>query len=310
MITIKHLRIFMEVCRTESMSRAASSLFISQPTISQKISDIEEYYHIKLFERFSKSLKITEEGKEFYQYARRVLDEMDRLDATFLRHDEIVHLRLGATMTVGSSFFPHLIKEVGKKLEKVNLTGYVDNTSSIETKLLNNELDLGIVEGIITSPNIVSEPIISDCLVLICGNAHSFAKMPVVHKEDLANQSFIMRELGSGTRSMFSLFMETQRIPYRISWECHSWDAIKQAVIANLGLAIISVRLIEKELDNGQIHIIDMEDCMWRRMFSLCYHKNKSWSDPLKNLRQEIRNYAQSEKVCPANELIKHVLDI
>ena len=95
-------------------------------------------------------------------------------------------------------------KRSDKKLEKVNLTGYVDNTSSIEAKLLNNELDLGIVEGIITSPNIVSEPIISDCLVLICGNAHSFAKMPVVHKEDLANQSFIMRELGSGTRSMFS----------------------------------------------------------------------------------------------------------
>lgn len=310
MITIKHLRIFMEVCRTESMSKAANSLFVSQPTISQKISDIEEYYHIKLFERFSKSLKITEEGKEFYRYARRVLDEMDRLDATFLQQDEVVHLRLGATMTVGSSFFPHLISEIGEKLDKVKITGYVDNTRNIEAKLLNNELDIGLVEGIITSPNIVSEPIISDCLVLICGNAHPFAKRSIVHKEDLTNQAFIMRELGSGTRSMFSLFMETQRIPYQINWECHSWDSIKQAVIANLGLAIISVRLIEKELDAGQIHIVNIQDCMWRRMFSLCFHKNKSWSEPLKGLRQEIRNYAKSEKICPANELIKHVLDI
>ncbi len=306
MITLKHLQIFVEVAKTCSMSKAANHLFVSQPTISQKIADIENYYDIKLFERYSKTLCISEEGKRFLEYATRVLMEMDKLDHAFLNHDDLLFCRIGATMTIGSSLFPQLISSLQNLHPDMQIKGYVDNTEGIEKKILNNELDIGLVEGITTNPHIISEPIIQDCLVVICGKKHPFTKRKVVTREDLRDLPFVMREEGSGTRNLFEHYMQSHNIPFNVVFECRSWDGIKQAIKDDVGLALISVRLIEKELDEGSIHIVNIKDCMWRRNFSLCYHKNKSWTRGLDKIHTEINEFAKIAKLCPAHEMLIH----
>ena len=301
MITLKHLIIFREVARVKSMSKAAENLYISQPTVSRKIQEIEDYYHIKLFQRFSKTLGISEEGILFLEHVNYILNEMDKIDDLFFNKKDTISLRLGSTLTVANTLTPMLLADVKEKQPLLNFSVFIDNTQSIENMLLENKLDLGLVEGDIHNDMIIHEPIIHDQLALVCSNNHELAIYDTITINDLSHQTYIMREKGSGTRSMFEQFMQSHKIPYQISWECHSWDSIKQAVVFNHGITLISLRLVEKEIDEGSLHVLKIDNCSWTRMFSLCYHKNKIWNDNFELVKQTCLSYVH----CPIMELLK-----
>ena len=301
MITLKHLIIFKEVARLKSMSKAAETLYISQPTISQKIQEIENYYNIKLFQRYSKYLGISEEGKIFLEHANKILSEMDAMDDIFFHRKEEIGLRLGLTLTVASTLAADLIQNIQRKYPTIHIHVTVDNTQSIENQLLENQLDIAIVEGDIHHDNIIHEAIIPDRLVLVCSKQHELASKDTIHPSDLHNQNFICREKGSGTRAMLEQFMNLYKTPYHINWQCTSWESIKQAVLYNHGLTLMSVRLIQKEIEEGSLKVLNVEDWTWNRHFSLCYHKNKEWSNNLDIVKQEAINYIH----CPLLDSLK-----
>lgn len=301
MITIKHLTIFKEVARVKSMSKAAENLYISQPTISQKIQEIENYYHIKLFQRYSKSLGISEEGKIFLEHTNKVLQELETIDEIFFHKKDKITLRIGSTLTVGSTVSPVLFSNIQKRYPHLNLQVYVDNTQEIESMLLNNQLDIAIVEGDIHNDHIIHEPIIPDQLVLVCSPNHPLAKFNTITIEQLHHLTFILREKGSGTRAMFERFMNIYKIPYNISWQCHSWDSIKQAVLYNQGITLMSIHLVEKEIKDHSLHILNIENYSWNRMFSLCYHKNKQWNTNMDIIKRETIHYNN----CPIIEFVQ-----
>ena len=301
MITLKHLTIFKEVARVKSMSKAAENLYISQPTVSQKIQEIEEYYHIKLFQRYSKTLGISEEGLVFLEHANKVLEEMNNIDEIFFNQKETINLRIGSTLTVANTLTPMLLDDIKQKNSRIKFQVYVDNTQSIENLILNNELDIALVEGDIHNDMIVHEPIIYDQLVLVCNRDHHLAKYDTIDIHQLEHESFILREKGSGTRALFEQVMNRHKVPYQVTWQCHSWDSVKQAILYNHGITLISIRLVEREVDEGIFHVLNLNDHTWKRMFSLCYHKNKIWNDNLELFREESIHYVY----CPIMELIK-----
>lgn len=287
MITIKHLVIFKEVARVKSMSKAAENLFISQPTISQKIQEIENYYHIKLFQRFSKSLGISEEGEIFLEHANKVLMELETLDEIFFYNKENINIRIGTTLTIASTIAPILFHDIQQKHPHLHLQVYVDNTQSIENMLLDNQLDIAIVEGDIHSDMVVHQPIIEDQLALVCSCENELYQCDTVDPKQLQHQSFVVREKGSGTRAMLEQFMNIYKLAFHVTWQCHSWESVKQAVIFNHGLSLISLRLVEKELQEGLLHVVNIDNWKWDRNFSLCYHKNKAWNPNLETIKQE-----------------------
>lgn len=293
MITIKHLVIFKEVARVKSMSKAAENLFISQPTISQKIQEIENYYHIKLFQRFSKSLGISEEGEIFLEHANKVLSELEAIDEIFFYNKDNINIRVGTTLTIASTFAPILCHDIQEKYPKLHLQVYVDNTQSIENMLLENQLDIAIVEGDIHSDMIIHEPIIKDQLALVCSCENQFSQYESVTPEQLKHESFVVREKGSGTRAMLEQFMNIYKLPFHITWQCHSWESVKQAVIFNHGLTLISLRLVEKELYEGLLNVVQIQNWKWDRSFSLCYHKNKEWNANLELFKQETLSFSK-----------------
>lgn len=301
MLTLKHFMIFKEVARVKSMSKAAENLYISQPTVSQKIQEIEDYYHIKLFQRYSKTLGISQEGQIFLEHVNKVMKEVDEIDELFFTKRDSINLRVGSTLTVASTLAPMLFEDIKQKNPNLRLQIYVDNTQKIENLILENEIDIALVEGDIHNDAIVHEPIIHDRLVLVCNKEHPLASYDFIDVSQLKNQSFILREKGSGTRSLFEQFMNNHKIPYHVAWQCHSWDSIKQAVLYNHGITLISVRLVEREIDEGIFHVLNIQDVTWSRMFSLCYHANKIWNDNLELFRQELLNY----EYCPIIELLK-----
>ncbi|MGI6576581.1 MAG: LysR family transcriptional regulator [Eubacteriales bacterium] len=290
-MTIRHLRIFIEVVDSGKMSAAAEKLFISQPTVSQAIKELEEHYGGLLFERLSKKLYITPKGERLLSYARNVVKQFDDLEEMMLQDSFVKKIRIGATNTVGNSILGDVINALRNIDQQTEIYSYVNNTQNIEEKLLKSELDIAIVEGKIKSPDLISIPEVNDFLVLICSTEHPFAKKKAVKLEDLKKESFAMREQGSGTRELFERYMLEKGMPIRIAFEGNSSDSIKKAVVENRFLAVISIRLVEDEVKNGKIHVIRNTDNDWDRYFSVVYHKNKVATDEMKNIVEIVKDY-------------------
>ncbi len=303
-MTIRHLRIFIEVVDSGKMSTAAARLFISQPTVSQAIRELEQHYGMLLFERLNKKLYITEKGKRLLSYARSVVKQFDDMEEMMLKENYVEKIRIGATMTVGNCILSEVIKNFKQLNPNVEIYSYVGNTRIIEEKLLNSELDIGIVEGMVKSPDLISIPEVDDFLVLVCSTNHPFAKKKVIKIEDLENQKFAMREQGSGTRELFERYMLEKGIPIKIGFEGNSIYSIIKTVIENNFLAVLSIRLVEEEIKSGKIYPIINTDSEWDRYFSVVYHKNKVITDEMENLIEVVKNYKHID-ILPGTEIGK-----
>lgn len=290
-MTIRHLKIFIAVADTGKMSAAAEMLYISQPSVSQSIRELEEHYQTLLFERLSKKLFITEAGKRLYSYARPVVAQFDLIEENMAQESRIKRLRIGGTITLGSSILPYIIRDLKNACPDLELYSYVNNTRIIEQKLLNMDLDVAIVEGQIKSPDLVSVPMIRDMLVLVCSADHVFAGKSSIEVTELNDQCFVMRELGSGTRELFETFIRRHHLHIRTAFEETTPDGILNAVKINGCLAVISLRLLEKDLKNHEVYVFTSSGHEWNRQFSFVYHKDKFLSAPILELQEIVKTY-------------------
>lgn len=290
-MTIRHLRIFIEVAETGKMSTAANNLFISQPTVSQTIKELENYYNILLFERLCKKLYITKEGEKLLMYAKNLVKQFDDLEDRMFEISNYDKLNIGGTVTIGNCLMSHVINSIQEKNPRIKTYSYINNTKIIEEKLLNSDLDIAIVEGSIKNPSLVSIPAIDDYLVLACGQNHPLAGKAEIGVEELKNLNFVMREKGSGTRELFENYMIDMDIPINTVWESNCPGAIKSAIMNNNCLAVLSIRLIEEEVRNGSIHVIHNSSKSWNRSFDIVYHKNKYIDSNFNEVIDIIKNY-------------------
>lgn len=274
-MTIRHLKIFLQVADTGTMSAAAKNLYMTQPTVSQAIRELEEHYQTLLFERHAKKLYITEAGRQLYAYARQVLAQFDAMEERMSFANRRDRLRIGATVSVGGSILSPLVRDFRARFPKLDVFCFIDNTQEIEQRLLATELDVGIIEGFIKSPDIVTVPLMEDPLVLACSSNHPLASRQILHKEDLEGQEFVIREKGSGTRELLERFLLTHNIQIRIAFEAHTPDAIKNALRYNHCITLISSRLLEQELRSGEFTAFSHESAEWNRYFRLACHKYK-----------------------------------
>lgn len=290
-MTIRHLKIFIEVVKNGSMSAAASRLYISQPTVSQAIRELEEHYGVLLFNRLNRKLYITDAGQKLFSYAKSVVKQFDDLEDKMFKINKKEKIKIGSTITVGESILSDIINKFTKKEPNIEVYSYMNNTQVIERKLLNSEIDIGIVEGEIKSTDLICIPEIKDFLVLICSSKHPFAKRKTIKLMELANEKFAMREKGSGTRELFERYMSDNGIEIKTAFEGNSPEAIKKEVINNNYLAVISICLVEKEVKNSQIHVIESAEGAWDRYFSIVYHKDKVLTEGLKSLIDVVKDY-------------------
>ena len=289
-MTIRHLKIFIAVVETGKMSTAADQYYISQPTVSQAIKELEEHYGVLLFERVCKKLYITEAGKNLLTYARMAVNQFDELEDNMLKGFS-EKLRIGATITVGACIMPELINQYKKVKPQVETFAYINNTKSIEEKLLKSELDIGIVEGKIKNQDLVVTPVINDYLVIVCSKKHRLSGCGDISIKDLEGEPFVMREEGSGTRELFENYISRCGANIKIKWEVNCPDMMKKVVIANNCLTAISARLIEEEAKKGLLYVIKSNEQALDRSFSLVYYKNKFVNDNMKSLMYILEQY-------------------
>lgn len=281
-MTIRHLKVFLAVAETGKMSGAAEKLFIAQPSVSQAIADIEREYNVRLFERLSRKLYMTPAGERLLNYARHIVALFDDMELEMKYSAEHTTLKIGGTVTVGTTILSDLVSQFELEHPGVTLTVLVDNTPVIESLILKSDLDMGIVEGDVKSGDLVTLPAIDDEMVLICGISHPFAKRKTVDIQELENQYFVIREKASRARSYFEKILESVGVEVVEKWTCTNTEAIKAAVMNGQGLAVLSRRLVEAEVKRGQLCMLTIKDTPLRRSFTLIYHKNKFISPPLK----------------------------
>lgn len=272
MATLRQLKIFSTVAEYKKMNLAADKLFIAQPTVSQTIIDLEKEYDTILFERHNKELKITPSGLFLLDRAKEIIGLYDGLDQEMKNLGTKRPLKIGATLTIGNTILSQIISQLNTLHPDIDATVVIDNTHLIEHRLLRNELDVALVEGIIKRKEIQMDPVFPDHLKLICGPDHPLADRTSLQMEDLAHQDFIMREQGSGTRDIFETIMRTNHIPYVTKWESCSSSAIIDAVRHNLGLGLLSSRCIKAYTESDEIVILPVESLNITRYFYLCFH--------------------------------------
>ncbi|MBC5624441.1 LysR family transcriptional regulator [Clostridium sp. NSJ-49] len=288
-MNIRHLKIFITVADCGKMSEAAERLFISQPSVSQAIREIEDYYGVKLFERLSKKLYITESGELLLRYARHIVSSFDEMEADLKNSGQNICLKIGSTVTVGTCILNDIISKFEEENKDISTKIIVNNTNVIESMLLHSNLDIGIVEGIVNNKDLVRIPICSDKLVLVSGKKHNFYYKDEINIEELSGQDMIFREKGSGAREIFDSILEENNIAVNEKWNSTNTEAIKNAVIGGQGLGILSTLIIQDEIKDGTLHIIPIKNIDISREICVVYHKDKFISNHLKRLIESIQ---------------------
>ncbi len=290
-MTIRHLKIFIAVAETGSMSAAAQKLYLSQPTVSQAIQELERHYQIHLFDRLSRKLYITQDGLSLLSLAHQAVGQFDSLEKTMQEKHRISSLRLGSSITVGTCLIPSVIRDLEEQFPDIQIFSVVSNTREIEQKLLVSQLDAAVVEGNIESPDLVCIPVIHDRLVLCCGSSHQFYRQDCVCASQLEGQKFAMREPGSGTRRLFEQYLQNRGIRVKITWEANCPRTILNAVITNQVLTVMSSRLMGHDISRKRLRIFHNETEDWDRDFKLVYHKNKILTPEIHALHSILEHY-------------------
>lgn len=286
-MTIRHLRIFTEVADACGMSAAAKILHISQPTVSQAISELEKYYGVKLFERLSQKIYLTKEGELMLSFSRHILDSFEQMEEAMKHAKESTNLRIGCSVSVGTCLINDILDKAKERIPECFISVRVANSSDVEQAILNNEVDLGIVEGILKSPELVITPVCEDELVLVCGRKHALVKEKQITLDMLEGENYISRESGSSDRNQLEKIFEDYGLRLKRTFCSTNTEAIKNAVIHGLGIAVMSKRLIEKECEEGSIIILPLKGEAVTRTIHLAVHKNKYISKSIR-IMQEI----------------------
>ena len=158
-MSIRHFRIFIAVAEEENITKAAKKLYLTQPTVSVAIKEIEEHYGARFFERINQRLHITEEGKRFLDYAKHFIAMYDEMEIAFKNTDFTGRLRIGASVNIGTYYMPRLIREFQDRYPGIKVQVKINTTAVVEKELLDGKLDLALVGGTIQSEHIVAEPL-------------------------------------------------------------------------------------------------------------------------------------------------------
>jgi DNA-binding transcriptional LysR family regulator len=282
-MNIRHLKIFVTVCEHNNMTRAARSLYLSQPSVSQAISELENFYGTKLFERLNHRLHITLAGERLLSYARYILNLTEQVRKDLAELGTAGTLRIGASLTIGSYLLPELVTEFGREMPAVEIFTVVDNTDVIERMILQDEIDIGLVEGPMRSPDIIEEKIQTDRLVFIVSPQNPISKKAELAIADLSNLKFIVRESGSGTRLIFESAMQEAGVKWRLAGWHHNTETIKRAVKANLGVAVVPQISIEEDVKKGWFVPLNVQGLDLTRTFNFIYHRQKFLTPAMKN---------------------------
>lgn len=279
-INLHQLATFQVVAKHCSYVRAAEELHFSQPAVSAQIRQLEESMGIKLFDKIGRKTHLTQAGEELYLYSQKIFALIDETMETMeaLRSPYHGRLSVGADTTVGTYVVPKLLGNFHQLYPDVEITLEVVNRGYLVDALVNNRIDMVIMGKIPTEVPVFAAPFAPNELVLVAPPTHRLAGCVRVPFAELAREHFLLREVGSGTRSALESAFQEAGLPLQVSMQVGNNSAIKQGVASGLGIALISRVALDMELETNRLVILDVEGFPIMRQWRLVHLKDKNLS--------------------------------
>jgi DNA-binding transcriptional LysR family regulator len=278
-LTFRQLSVFEAVARNLSFSRAAQELHLSQPAVSMQIKQLEENVGISLFEQLGKKIFLTEAGRELYHYSRVIAQQLGEAEAVLSELKGLKRGKLKISVASTANYFaPQLLATFSQRFPTVTVSLDVTNRQALLQQLANNEMDMAVMGQPPDGLDLVAESFMDNPLVVIAPMNHPLVRKKSIPLERMQEETFLMREEGSGTRIAMERYFEAHGVRINTGMEMSSTEAIKQAVQAGLGLGVVSLNTVELELEARRLKVLDVEGLPIRRHWYIVHRKDKRLS--------------------------------
>jgi len=279
-MNLSQLKAFLAVAQDRSFSRAAEKLYLTQPAVSKQIQALEEGLGVRLFDRVGRSILLTQAGNILHDHAHIAFRTLEEARETInqLRGLQRGHLRISAASTIGTYMLPQPLGELKAQFPGIEISLAITNKARVVQQVLNHEVELGFVGPPVEPAELEMEEYLLDELVLIMAPTHRLAREESVGVAELAEEVFILREQGSGTREIMEEELGRVRVNLKKAMELGSTEAIKQAVAANLGVSIVSKFAISLETLQGRLAVARLPELNLRRQLFVIHHGGRTLS--------------------------------
>ena len=278
-LTLQQLKIFESVSRLGSFTRAAEELFITQPAVSIQIKRLEAQIGLPLFEKIGKKTFPTTAGKILYDTSLDILNRVDILKNAIEELKGTVKGTLQMSVVTSSKYFlPNLLGSFLQQYPDVEPKLKFTNRARVIERLMNNEDDFVIMGQIHSDENLEAYPFLNNILGIVASADHPLANKKNITIEELANQRFLIREIGSGTRYVFDQLLKKHGVKIEPYMELGSSEAIKHAVMAGLGIAVLSLHSVQLERDVNKLTVLDVEGFPLKRRWYAVHLKGRKLS--------------------------------
>ena len=294
--TLQQLRILKAVATEKNFTKAAKTLYLSQPSLSKQIRILEKNLNTLLVNRERNKISLTESGKLFLQYSERILYLCEESCRALidLKNGERGNLTVGASQTIGTYLMPRILALFAQTYPQINLKVQVNSTRIIAKNIINRDVDIAVVGGELStdlSKNLIICPFVLDELNLIISKSHPFAKKKRIQKEDLYCLKFITLNSNSTIKKFIDKILIQNQIQTKkleTILQLNSIEAIKTAVSLGLGAAFVSSSAIEKEIKLKTIEIIEIENIKINRKLSILSNSKSYKSEAFKFFYKEL----------------------
>ena len=300
-ITMQQMESLIHLVEEGSFSRAAKKVFLTQPSLTKHIKNLEESVNARIVDRRNRGIFLTPEGKILYDYAKRILKLRDEAKEKIsrMKENESGSIFVSASTIPATYILPRLLNEFKKNYPDIR--AYIQTNDSEETleMILDDQAEIGFIGKHTFNKRLNVESLWKDSLVLTVPADHSWVKKKYVTLDEVSKEPFVIRERGSATREILEEYLRknTDRSllsGFNIICEMGSSEAVKEAILAGLGTSILSIHAIKRELKQGVLVEVPIQGCTIQRHFYLIYRKQFSLMHYHKRFLDFVKNYKLS----------------
>ena len=289
-LSLRQVEIFTAIAREQNVSRAAERLCMSQSAASNALVELERQFDCPLFDRLGKSLHLNATGRGLLPLAEQLLDQARQIES-YLGGGQLAPLTVGATLTIGNYLGTLIIAEYMRQHPAAPVSLQVANTEAIAERLLRCDCDVGLIEGEVNHPDLLVEPWLEDELVVFCAPGHPLAQAGPADAATLADQAWILREPGSGTRRQFDRSLAPALGRFTVRLELEHTEAIKRAVESGLGIGCISRLALREAFRRQSLKPIEVPELDLHRRFHFVWHARKHQTRGLRAFLDQCRAF-------------------
>ena len=285
-MNLNQLKIFYLAAKQGSLSAAAESLYITQPAVTKGIQRLQKHYELKLFNRFGKKMALTDAGEVLYKIAESIFEMENQAEESLrdFQQRKRGFIRILSSESFGAYYLPFILDRFSRVNPKVRVSMEILPTELIVEKTATLANDIGFISYPVPHKKLVAREVLEDSYQIIVPPGHPFAAKSFIEPGDLSGHSLVVHEKGSAPRRSTEDFIRRHNISVSIPLELSNNEAIKTAVEEGLGIAVITRRVVSKEIDMGRLKAIPLADPAMTRKFYLIHHKDKYFSRSLQSL--------------------------